>query len=213
MSKKTQPQVKVLQGFKSQTDQELATTAATVIKEMTGNAHFPTPAVDLKTLQAALDNLNAAVAAQAQGGTAATAHKHSQRSALIALLSKEAHYVQDNCNNDPAILLSSGFQQAAGSRSPQLLPKPSIVSVDNRKTTVLTLKVTKIANARCFEVHVAPLGANNTPGTFQSAGFFTSSRAMKVTGLTPGTTYVFQVRALGSTGFSDWSDAMTHMCS
>jgi hypothetical protein len=35
---------------------------------------------------------------------------------------------------------------------------------------------------------------------------------IKLTGLKPGTTYAFQVRSLGKTGYSDWSDSVTLMC-
>jgi len=38
-------------------------------------------------------------------------------------------------------------------------------------------------------------------------------RARTITGLTPGTTYAIQVRALGgSTGSGDWSDTVTRIC-
>jgi hypothetical protein len=37
-------------------------------------------------------------------------------------------------------------------------------------------------------------------------GIFTQARRMEIDGLTPGTTYTVQVRAIGgSTGSSDWS--------
>ena len=91
-------------------DPQLAISTATVINEMTGNDKFPNPDPDIKTLQTALDALNAAMAAQVQGGTAATAKKHGERATVIALLEKEARYVQNNCNNDPAVVLSAGFQ-------------------------------------------------------------------------------------------------------
>ena len=36
---------------------------------------------------------------------------------------------------------------------------------------------------------------------------------MIITNLTPGTIYTFRVRAIGgSTGSSDWSDPVAHMC-
>ena len=40
----------------------------------------------------------------------------------------------------------------------------------------------------------------------------TNSRAVPINGLTPGTTYVVEIRAIGgSTGYSDWSNAVAHM--
>src|SRR6059036_2202494 len=73
------PQIKPVLGFKTQSDRQIATTASAVIKEMTGNPAFPNPTVDLKAVQAAVDELNAALAAQVQGGTAATAVKKNKR--------------------------------------------------------------------------------------------------------------------------------------
>ena len=59
----------------------------------------------------------------------------------------------------------------------------------------------------------AVVGAGNTPGPWQPAGVYTNSRAISINGLTPGTTYMFEVRAVGgSTGYSDWSNPVTRMC-
>jgi chitodextrinase len=45
-----------------------------------------------------------------------------------------------------------------------------------------------------------------------SAGLYTQARRIEIDGLTPGTVYTMQVRAVGgSVGYSDWSDAVTHM--
>jgi chitodextrinase len=55
-------------------------------------------------------------------------------------------------------------------------------------------------------------GTGHAPGAWQSAGLFTHSRSMTVAGLVPGTTYSFQVRAIGgSTGYSDWSNPVSRM--
>jgi hypothetical protein len=41
---------------------------------------------------------------------------------------------------------------------------------------------------------------------------FPSSRALPVGGLTPGSNYQFQVRAVGgSTSYSDWSNPVSHL--
>ena len=49
-------------------------------------------------------------------------------------------------------------------------------------------------------------------GAWQTAGAFTGARKIILTGLTPGTVYNVQARAIGgSTGYSDWSDPSSHM--
>lgn len=67
-------------------------------------------------------------------------------------------------------------------------------------------------NARAYEARFALIGTGGTPGPRLPTQLFTSSRGMKITSLTPGGMYTFQVRAVGgSTGYSDWSDAVSHM--
>jgi hypothetical protein len=174
-------------------DQQLVTTAGAVVKEMTDNANFPNPPLDLKALATAVDDLSAAIAAQVQGGTASTAHKRNKRGTVIDLLVKLAHYVHDNCGNNPAVVLSSGFQVAGTSRGKSPLSKPVIISIDFGKSTDLVLKLSPITNARIFDVEFAPVGANNTPGDWKDAGLFTNSRSITVGNLVPGTTYLFRV--------------------
>ena len=64
---------------------QLVSTAGAVITGLANNPAFPAPTVDLKALQAAADDLNAALAAQAHGGAAATAEKRNKQEVLIAL--------------------------------------------------------------------------------------------------------------------------------
>ncbi len=205
--------VRVADRFLRQSAEQLVATASAVITGLTNNTAFPTPTVDLKTVQAAADSLNEALAAQVHGGTAATAEKNIRREALIDLLRKVKHYVEDNCGNDLAVLLSSGFQAAASTRNRPPVANPAIVSVDFGNRTELVLKVTPVQHARCYEVRSAAVGAGNVPGPWQAVGLFTNSRSMTITGLVPGTTYSFQVRAVGgSTGTSDWSNPVSRMC-
>jgi hypothetical protein len=187
--------------------------AGAIITGLTNNPAFPAPTVDLKAVQDAVDGLNAALAAQPHGGTAATAEKNNKKEALIVLLRKLKHYVEDNCNNDLAVLLSSGFQAASSDRNRLPLANPAILGVDFGNSTELVLKVSPIARAKCYEVRSAPVGADSVPGSWQAAGLFTSSKSMTVSGLAPGKTYTFQVRAVGgSTRYSDWSNPVSRMC-
>ncbi len=70
------------------------------------------------------------------------------------------------------------------------------------------------AMGRCIsELRRAVLETSGAPGGWQSGGSFTNSRSMPLNGFTPGATYTIQARAIGgSTGYSDWSDPVSHMC-
>ena len=207
------PQIRIADGFRLQSAELLVATGCAIIKGLTGNAAFPAPTVDLNTVQAAVDDLSAALADQAHGGAAATAEKNNKRAILVAHLRKLKHYVEDHCGNDLAVLMSSGFQPAVSTRTRSPLANPSILDIGPGNSAEIVLRITPIAHAKCYEVRSAAVGAGNAPGPWQAAGLFTNSRSMSVKGLTPGTTYVLQVRAIGgSTGYSDWSNPVSRMC-
>ena len=124
--------------------------------------------------------------------------------------------MQDHCNNDLAILLSSGFQAVGGggaTPTPSIIPAPTIRDILFGNSGQLVLRITAIANAHGYQVRYAAIVAGGAPGPWQDGGTHTNSRSMPVNGLTPGTTYVFQVRTVGagSGRYSDWSDAVQHM--
>ena len=205
-------QLRVYLGFTNAPDHTLEETTGGILDNLYGNPAFPTPPVTQPALQAGLAAFTAAIAAQAQGGTAATAAKSNQRAALVDLLRQLAGYVQEKCGNNLATLLSSGFDAVSTNRASVALPRPAILSLDNGNSGQLLAKVTPIANAKCYEVRHAAVAAGGAPGPWQSGGLFTNSRSMPLNGLTPGTNYTVQVRAIGgSTGYSDWSDPVSHM--
>ena len=207
------PKIRIADGLRTQSTERLITTAGAIIKGMTGNPSFPSPPVDLQTVQAAVDDLSEALVAQANGGRAATAEKRNKQEALIGLLRKLRSYVEEHCGNDLSVLLSSGFQAAVTTRVRSPLANPSILKVSFGISTELVLRVTPIAHAKCYEVRSAAVGEGNSPGPWQTSGMFTNSRSMTIEGLKPGTTYMFQVRAIGgSTRYSDWSNPISRMC-
>lgn len=209
---KRMSQLRVLLGFASAADHSLEETTSSVIQKLYGNTAYTTPPVTLADLQAAQTAFTAAIATAAQGGPTDTADKNNKREALIGLLRQLAGYVQTKCNNDLATLLSSGFDAVSTNRASTPLLAPTIKDIINGNSGQLVIRVGPIANAKCYEVRYALIGAGGTPGPLQNGGLFTNSRSMAVGGLTPGGNYQFQVRAVGgSTGFSDWSDPVSHM--
>ena len=210
-TRKRMPQLRVLLSFAFGSDHELESTAAAVHSKLYTVPAYPTPPVTAAALQTALDEFGVAIAAAEQGGPEQTADKNNKRDALIELLRKLAEYVQQNHNNDLAVLLSSGFQAASTNRASVPLEKPSIKEILNDMSCQLVLRATPIKNARAYEVRYALIDANGTPGPWLEGGIFNQARAICVTGLTAGALYQFQVRAIGgSTGHSDWSDTVQH---
>jgi hypothetical protein len=178
-----------------------------VLAGLNGNAAFATPAVPLPDLSTAKDAFEAAMAGMANGGKQATAIKDAARATLINLLRQEANYVQGAANNDLATLLSSGFQAASNNKAQTQLTKPTILDILNEMSTQLVVRSKPVPNAHAYEAQI-----KNGTGGFVPAGTFTQTRRMVLTGLTPGQTYTVQIRAVGgSTGYSDWSDPVSHM--
>ncbi len=151
--------------------------------------------------------LQDAVAAQAQGGTTATAVKNTARNALVEGLRKDAHYVEISANNDLPTLLGSGFQSASTNRAPSVLDKVQIVGVDNGQTGELKVRIDPIANAKGFDGRI-----KSGTGEYGPSISFQNSKSIFFKGLTAGITYTLQLCAIGgSTGAGDWSDPVSHM--
>lgn len=214
---KKMPQLRVLLNFAQASDASLQERGQSVHDSLYSSPLWtvpPNPAypVTQAAVNTANDALAAANAAAEMGGPVDTALKNGKRDDLITLLRQLAGYVQENHGNDLAKLLASGFEAVSTNKASVPLEKPAIKEIINGMSTELIVRVGRIANAKAYEVRYALIGNGGTPGPWQTGQLFTSSRGMKVTGLTPGGMYTFQVRAVGgSTGYSDWSDAVSHM--
>ena len=155
------PRIRIAGGFVKQSAEQLIILAEAVITGLTNNPAFPAPTVDLNAVRAAANDLKSAIAAQAHGGTTATAERNKKQEALIKILFKLKHYVEDNCENDSAVLLSSGFQAVQYTRNRMPLANPSILNIDTGNSGELVLKLTPVARARCYEVRIASVSAGN----------------------------------------------------
>jgi hypothetical protein len=188
-------------------DSELDEFTSGVVAGLTGNPAFTAPVVSIPDLSAAQTAFEDAMTAMTQGGTQSTANKNAKRGGLVTLLRKEANYVQLTGANDLPALLSSGFLVNSTSRTKSPLDTPNIIEIDNGMTTQLIVRAQGVDNARAYEVQV-----KNGTGGWVPAGTFTQARRMVLAGLIPGSIYSVQVRAVGgSTGYSDWSDPVSHM--
>ena len=201
------PIIHVSYAFTRLPDTSLNDFAGTIVESMTGNASFPNPPVTMAALTAAQEDFSGKIAALAQGGPSATAAKNESRVALLHLLRDLAAHVELVSDNDLAVLLSSGFKATSSTRAQVPLPKAQIRQIKNGNSTQLIVEAAVMKNARSWEARWK-IGT----GDWHPAANLKPTRKMTIIDLTPGSLYTIQMRALGgATGYSDWSDAVTHM--
>jgi hypothetical protein len=103
-------------------------------------------------------------------------------------------------------LLSSGFEANSTNRAQSALDSPTILGLDNGMTSQLILRMQPVAYAKSYEVQT------KNGGGWTPAGVFAQLRGIVLPGLTPGQMYSVQARGIGgSTGYSNWSDPVSHM--
>ena len=169
--------VRVLQGYGELTDGGLIAAAGAAVRGLPASSFTNLP-VDVKTLQTGIDELVAKMAAKAHGGRQATAVKKDKRRALIAMMKKLAHHVQDECGGDPTLVLNAGFLVASSARNAAVLETPAIASVDFGDPGELVVQAKSAGPARMYELQFAAVDADGKPGPWQPGGTFQSSREM-----------------------------------
>jgi len=176
---------------------------------LTGNTGFGTlPAGALTALDTGLTELETAIGNVPTGGQTETAIQEQKRVAVNQRLHKLAIFCQENCNNDSTIFLTSGFKLAKVGGPSTPLPKCVLRMLTNGATGQLIAEAETMTNARSWEARWWV--GTNPP---QHANCLKPNRKMTIIDLPPGQVINVQMRAHGgSTGFSDWSDPVAHMC-
>jgi hypothetical protein len=187
---------------------DVANLADDVVDGLTGNLAFPTPPISAADLATLNTTFRTAITASDAGGPQQTAAKNQAYAAVTGALRKDANYVEIQADNDEVTLLSSGFDIISTNRAQAPLYQPVIVAIVNLATTQLLIRMLSILNAKSYQVQTA----TSMNGPWQEAGIFTQARRIVLPGLTPGTIYFVRARAIGgSTGYSEWSVAVSLM--
>ena len=196
-------------GFAQLPDAPLVVFATGVHDHLVASAAtFTNPPVTVVALKAATDDFDAKLGLAHKGSVAQTADKDDAREVLLELLRELAAYVEGKALGNANTIRLGGFDVTTHAPAPQApLAKPAIKVILNLMTTQLRLRVTAIPNAYSYVVQF-----RTGTGAWLEAGVFPNTRSIVVINLVPGTLYEFRVRAIGgSTGTSDWSDAVSHM--
>ena len=206
--------IKPLEGFTGLSDGDVVSRATAIQTNMTGNGNFANPPVDLTALKTAIDTLSALIAQALDGSKKVIAQKNKQRQAVIKMLRLLGRYVEITSNGDMAIFQTSGFQPASTTKTTSQALSESIRKIEHGANSgQIKVSVRAVRGASSYEIRYAPEGANGaTPAAWTSQGVAAVKTPAVVTGLAPATIYVFQARALTKTGYTDWSDSVTFIC-
>ena len=193
---------------------EFANDAVTVYEGLKENPAFPSnPPVALDAFKAAIDAYVSSISSATDGSRKAMVERDKLKEEVAGIMRQLGHWVEANCRQDLGILRSSGFQAASISRASQgPLPQPVILKTQNGAVSgQIVLQVTPLPRARSYELRYATNGADGKPGPWTIVPPYASSRNISINGLTPGASYLFQVRAFGKAGLTDWSDAASRI--
>jgi hypothetical protein len=205
--------IRPLEAYDRVLDADLIVRATAVLAGLTGNSNYTNLPVDLASLKANIDTFSTLVSESLDGSKKIIAEKKKQRIVLIRMLRLLGRYVEVTCKEDLAIFRSSGFEPASSVRAaPQPLSTPSIKRVDHGTTSgQLVVQGKAVPGAKTYDLRYAVTTSDASPAwTMEPLPNLKTPFA--VNGLTPGTTYAFQVRARGTLGYTDWSDSVTFMC-
>src|SRR5690242_16126639 len=84
-----------------------------------GNPAYPNPPVDMNAFKADIDGFSGLMTQSLDGSKKAKSEKKKKREALAKSLRLLGRYVEIMCKNDMTTFLSSGFEAASTTRTPQ----------------------------------------------------------------------------------------------
>src|SRR2546422_3966776 len=154
-------QIHVNVGYSTLSDKDLATQGVAVVDGMTNNPKFQNPPINPADLKTQIEIFASLIAASADGSKKVITERKKQRAVVVKMLRQLGHWVEANCNDDPAILQSSGYQQHATSvrTTPQPLDGPPSFKVENGPNSGQAIMRGKpVPKAVSYTPRYAPIG-------------------------------------------------------
>jgi hypothetical protein len=178
--------------------------AKTILQALTGNSAFPSPDPPLAALQAAIADLEAAMAMVQTRARGAVAMRNLKLATVVSLLRQLKAYVQKVADASPekaAALIQSASMtvQMVTVRARRVFAvKPGTVSGS------VVLVAPRAGDRASYEWAFS----NDGGKTWQEARATLKSRTT-ITGLQPGGTYLFRYRPVTKAADTDWSQPLS----
>jgi hypothetical protein len=192
---------------------ELMQRGRSVFTGLKDNPGFPNPPFDLLDLDAQIARYSQWVTEAADGSKKAKAESKRQRQILVNMLRELAHYVEANCKGDMTLFLTSGFEAVPTARTKTAPLSETIRSLrQGPNSGSVWAKLVASRDASSYQLRWAASGTEVPPEAWPIVGISMTRPPTLITGLTPGTMYVFQCRRLLADGYGDWSQSVTYLC-
>jgi hypothetical protein len=132
---------------------------------------------------------------------------------VIKSLRQLGHYAEENCKDDMMTFLKSGFRAAFTTRaSAQPLSDWIRKIVPGKNSGQMLVSIIARPDALSYQLRWESVGQGGMLGNWTEQPVGKTKPATPLSGLTPATTYAFQVRAVTNSGYTDWSDSVTRIC-
>jgi hypothetical protein len=142
---------KINLNFRRYTDGGLLVLAQAIALALNGNVYFPTIAPPIATLQTAIGDYTAALAAAAQGGKNNIAVKNARKADLIAVLVSIALDIMKQAEGDLVKLTSTAFPLSKDKTPIGPLGEPQILKLeDGAASGSLMVTVSKVTGAKTY---------------------------------------------------------------
>jgi len=206
---KKHPEPRVSLGFSKERIPVLIAFCGNVVTQMTAaSQQFATPSPALADVTTAINKLDVANQAALDGGRQAIIDRNAARAELLSLTRQLAAYVQNQCQNDLSILISSGFDAVRVPAPIGPLPAPSTpIVLQGPVSGSIVARTGKVYGASAYNWRAALASA---PTVYVQTAQTTAAR-YTFEGLTSGEIYNVEVNALGASGESDWTPATSRM--
>jgi hypothetical protein len=178
----------------------LITYAQGIVKSMTGNVAFPSPAPTLAAVTEAINELQTAETAALARTKGAVAIRNEKRTALITMLQQLRGNIQSVADADPET--SASVIQSAGValRKTAVHARRTFAAKFGPTSGSVHLTAELAARRASYEWQYSTDGGK----TWVSAPVTLQAKTT-IPGLTPAATVVFRSRAVTKTGEGDWS--------
>lgn len=184
----------------------------TILTRLTNNPYFPEPwnskVPSLEIIGEAVGRYKTGYHAAINGDRLYIALRNNIREEVAAMLEKIAAYLEVEAADNPAALLTTGFElkreRSNSHLKMELAPPLNFKVVNAQQNGVVIASAGRVPGAASYEAYITDRDPS-TEANWTHLATFASASKMVISDLEAGKNYFFRVRAIGSDGPGPWA--------